>query len=481
VAIAYVNSADLGNNSGSGSLTASYTVGSGANRLLVVVFLGDASNGNDDITAVTYAGVSLTLAAKIPAGSFTTTQQRLQYIYFLLNPASGANNVFISSTNNHYLVAGCADYSGVAQSGQPDKTTTLVSASTTTITTTLTTVANNCWTVLMTQQFPNDPTAGAGSTVRVSGAAFSDWTILDSNGPITPAGSTSMTANFTSAIFEICGVMVSFSPAASGTAVQIDYGIPMEMLGSLRRDFLIPSQSLGAALRTLLLPNEWRDSLHSDLAIPIKMRASERSDLTVPIGYIGTPRNDWSIPIEYVGPSRIDWTIALESLGNARSDALLPISYVGDARADATIRMETLGDGRSDATLPAEHLGGVFGNAIVPVEWAGTGTLISIDWLQPISWAARASEDRVIPAAWSGHGAATFNVPITWAQASVTAVDIDWLQPMTWGARVAADWLIPISLGFGALQPSRFGQILPDVRAVSLPVDIRAVSLPIDE
>ena len=62
--ITYDNSVDGGNNGGSTtSLTYSYTVGSGPNRLLVVNLIGDTSA--DDISSVTYAGTAMTLLGKV--------------------------------------------------------------------------------------------------------------------------------------------------------------------------------------------------------------------------------------------------------------------------------------------------------------------------------------------------------------------------------------------------------------------------------
>ena len=87
--ITYDNSADGGNNGGStASLTYSYTVGSGANRLLVVNLIGDTTA--DDISSVTYGGTALTLVGKVhvPANNW-------QYMYYLLNPSSGSHNIVL--------------------------------------------------------------------------------------------------------------------------------------------------------------------------------------------------------------------------------------------------------------------------------------------------------------------------------------------------------------------------------------------------
>lgn len=174
MAIAFVAAADLDNNGGSNnSLSANYTCGSGQNRLLVVCINGDSTL--DDITGVTYAGTSMTFAVK----NLTAGIDRHQYIYFLLNPASGTNSVVVSCTNTHYLLAGAADYTGVAQSGQPDATTTNAAASSTntSLTTSITTIANNSWAILMETDYDLNsdnlpPAASTGATRRAFDGPF---------------------------------------------------------------------------------------------------------------------------------------------------------------------------------------------------------------------------------------------------------------------------------------------------------------------
>ncbi len=215
MAIAFVAGADLTDNGGTtNSLTHAYTCGSGSNRLLVVGFLGDSIGGNDDITGVTYASIAMTLAVKKTTGG----TNRLQYIYYLLNPASGSNNVVISCTNNHYLIAVAADYTGVKQSGQPDATNTNISgtAGATTLTTSVTTVADNSWAILLESSYQGGPaaTAGTGATFRIAGAAFGEPSIFDSNGAVHPAGSYSMTTNAAATFgFYIMHTVASFAPA----------------------------------------------------------------------------------------------------------------------------------------------------------------------------------------------------------------------------------------------------------------------------
>src|SRR5208282_1781067 len=97
MAIARQGSSSGGNNSGvTNSLTFSYSVNA-LSDFLIVALMGDTIT--DDVTGVTYNGVSMVLASKyIPLVNDNT---RCTYIYYLLNPATGANNIVASSTSIH--------------------------------------------------------------------------------------------------------------------------------------------------------------------------------------------------------------------------------------------------------------------------------------------------------------------------------------------------------------------------------------------
>jgi hypothetical protein len=205
--ITYDNSKDGGNNSGSTtSLTYSYTVGSGPNRLLVVNLIGDTIA--DDISSVTYAGTAMTLIGKVRAPS-----NNWQYLYYLLSPSSGSNNVVITAGSAHYLISQAASWYNVKQSAQPDASTTnTVAATNTSISTSLTTVATGSL-VLQGIWSPTHPTAGAGATPIIIDTAIDAAGIFASSGsPVSPAGSVSMTT-ISDGSFSTGVIMVSFAPA----------------------------------------------------------------------------------------------------------------------------------------------------------------------------------------------------------------------------------------------------------------------------
>jgi hypothetical protein len=183
------------------SLTYSFTVGPISNGLLLVgVSLGSLAT----TPTVTYNGVAMTLVNSA-SYNFGTGKS---FLFALIAPPSGAHNVVITPASTQTIRSSCASYSGVNQSVTPDASTTSSGTGTTT-TLTLTTIANSCWTFAWSVGTASS--AGAGATLRSnSGQSAASF---DSNGPITPAGSTSMTLNFTSSSYS--AVMASFAPAAA--------------------------------------------------------------------------------------------------------------------------------------------------------------------------------------------------------------------------------------------------------------------------
>jgi hypothetical protein len=205
--ITYDNSKDGGNNGGSTtSLTYSYTVGSGPNRLLVVNLIGDTSA--DDISSVTYAGTPMTRIGKVQASS-----NNWQYLYYLLNPASGSNNVVITAGSPHYLISQAASWYNVKQSAQPDAFTTNTAAATSTsITTSLATVAPGALVVQGLWAYGH-LAAGAGATPILTDTALDGAGIFVSSGsPVTPSGPVTMTT-ISDGTTAPGVVMASFAPA----------------------------------------------------------------------------------------------------------------------------------------------------------------------------------------------------------------------------------------------------------------------------
>jgi hypothetical protein len=212
-AIAF-DAATNGGNSTTGTLSWTHTT-TGSNRLLVVGFKGDSTLSLDDISGVTYNGVAMTA---IYTGQ-TAGSDRFYYLYYLLNPASGANTVQITAFNAHYLFGASASYTGVQQSGQPDAMNSNSGTATGSLTTSVTTVADNSWVVMFGVVSNDDGTlaAGTGATERVA-TDFNAGALFDSNASKTPAGSYSMTWTTPGSSYNKGSLLVSFSPAGGGGA-----------------------------------------------------------------------------------------------------------------------------------------------------------------------------------------------------------------------------------------------------------------------
>ena len=138
MAVALDASLDLGSVSAS-SLTAAFTVGAGTDRIL---FVG-VSASTDLVTGVTYNGVAMTLVGKknISSGG-------QGYLFVLVNPASGSNNVAISASGSTTITGMAVSYTGAKQTGQPDnhnEAQGIGIGDGSWTGTSLTTVAANCW------------------------------------------------------------------------------------------------------------------------------------------------------------------------------------------------------------------------------------------------------------------------------------------------------------------------------------------------
>lgn len=179
--IAYANSQAYTGTSAT-SYTFSFTVSAGTNRILIVSFEGATGTGADDITSVTYNGVAMTLGQKTAP---TNPTNRYLYTYYLLNPASGANNVVISRTTSDWILPVAAEYTGV-QSVESSVTYTCACSN---ATINYSTVQDNAWLVTAVSSTGTTITSISGLTKRV--ASNGTYATLFDSGALTPAGSKS--------------------------------------------------------------------------------------------------------------------------------------------------------------------------------------------------------------------------------------------------------------------------------------------------
>ncbi len=190
--------------SGSGtSLTFASGSISGSNRLLLVPCWTTVNTG-DHVTGVTYNGVAM---ARIQTVSYSPGAVRL-YLYALAAPATGANNVVISADTTTGIDASAISYTGCKQTGIPDASTTLTTASGTTHTITLTPVATGCWMIMMGWGDNHAMTAGTNCNAQRGSFIF----VSDTNGATVTAGSPfSMTGN-TSGTDDTGQIAMTFAP-----------------------------------------------------------------------------------------------------------------------------------------------------------------------------------------------------------------------------------------------------------------------------
>ena len=139
------------------------------------------------------------------------------WMYGLLNPTTGANNVLVSVTGAPIIRTIVASYTDVLQSGLPDAVGSLSNQGTiTSLSGTLTPVLDNCFVA----QFNYGNTdvsiaAAAGATSR--NTADINCIFMDSGTAVTPVAAKVETANYTNnSTIEAGLVMASFAPAFRG-------------------------------------------------------------------------------------------------------------------------------------------------------------------------------------------------------------------------------------------------------------------------
>ncbi len=185
------------------SITFSHTC-SGIDRILFVLSFDD-TGGSSAVTGITYAGSAMTkiTGIQVSADMWIT-------MWYLINPNTGANNVVISAGSSVLLCGTSQSYTGAKQSGVPDASGSSA-ASGISATQSVTTVANNCWTIaILKTGIIKTITPNSGTTNRTIQDAL--WG-ADSNGVITPPGSTSLGGSWTTST-NYAIIVASFAPSA---------------------------------------------------------------------------------------------------------------------------------------------------------------------------------------------------------------------------------------------------------------------------
>jgi hypothetical protein len=206
-----LDSTTAANGASTATLTFAHTC-SGTNRIL---FVSATSNSGVTVTGITYAGTAMTEIDSHTDGAGPTT-----YLYYLIAPAIGANNVVISASGSSALVGSAISYTGAKQSGQPDASGEGSDATTTHYTQALSSVANNCWHILTARTGNGYAwTADSGTVVRIQPEStyLGACGIVDSNTPKTPAGSVTLGVTSTSQLFG-GGIMATIAPLSANNS-----------------------------------------------------------------------------------------------------------------------------------------------------------------------------------------------------------------------------------------------------------------------
>ena len=161
----------------------------GSDRLLVI---GVGHIATETVNSCTYNAVSMTLVATVN----TATGDQIS-LFYLANPASGANTVLVTMNTIFSVGIGMAvSLTGVNQTTPLDASDTTVTENADSVTSTVVTVADNCWIVdavamVGTQTLTVDGQTQRQNVTPVGGNVCG----MSTKGAITPAGSTNINWN----------------------------------------------------------------------------------------------------------------------------------------------------------------------------------------------------------------------------------------------------------------------------------------------
>lgn len=192
------------------SSTFAYTT-SGNNRLLIVGIRAGLTQGTNNITGVTYAGTPMTLD-----GSVFTPSDRWTYMFSLINPTIGTNNVVVSTTGgNTFIGLVYSSYTGVAAL---NTTSTATSTAATSFTTSVTTTILNDWAALFSADTLGSSVTATSTPTGVTSRAVNSFggQVFDSNTPINPT--TTYTVRLAGGSQTWGTVMASFAPTIASTS-----------------------------------------------------------------------------------------------------------------------------------------------------------------------------------------------------------------------------------------------------------------------
>jgi hypothetical protein len=183
--------------------TTSFTT-SGSNICVVA----QVNSDHNDVSA-TYDGVAMTKIANL--GGLPGTGQST--VFVLAGATAGTHDIVVTASGGTEGLATIAASYDNCGATQPDSFTTSTVNSAMNFSESATSMADNAWGVLLMQSnFTGDTTVGAGTTLRASNG--NGQFVVDTNGPIHPAGSATLNLFDTSNTTNWLGVMLTLAPAS---------------------------------------------------------------------------------------------------------------------------------------------------------------------------------------------------------------------------------------------------------------------------
>lgn len=195
----------------SGSTTTPYTMGTGLGGILIITT-------SFSVTAIDYGGQSMSQDIHFEPSIHDGNQQQ-ENVYILQNPPTGSNTITLTAGGNGTI--GIISYTGVDSietyntyfSNNGTNNTQVLS-----LQGSVTSTADNCWSVMFCRggnNFPNTFSGARATAVFIFGDGAVG--IYDSNGPISPAGNSTLTATWSAGTGFISNVILSMKPIVDST------------------------------------------------------------------------------------------------------------------------------------------------------------------------------------------------------------------------------------------------------------------------
>lgn len=247
----------------------------------LVLFVGVTCSLNDNVvTGVTYNGDAMTLVRKNTPNGTT----RWLYLWKLISPDTGTHDVVVSSSENTFIGATSASYTGCDQTTNPEASAD-DSTTGTGDTSTITTLTDNAWAGMVASAESGTIAAGASTTKR-DDDTIAITGIFDSNGAVTPAGNRSLAYTCGSS-FDIHSIIYSIKPAGTSDTVSPAAGT-LTLGGNAPGLRSLLTAGVVALTLSGLAPTVTVSAQTISAVTPAPWKVFQRSGSTGPIAITGT-------------------------------------------------------------------------------------------------------------------------------------------------------------------------------------------------